>query len=146
MKRLMQSVIAAALMAVSLAVGAGAQDKNDKDKKGAKAVGAILVSATADEAAKDFAKDAKTALEKYTPKKAAPGVMGGSVVELKGSVAYSQRDGSLQMKTAGDWTVIFKGKVAGAGPDAAISVSSVAVGRKIVVFYGKVTRSGKPDG
>jgi hypothetical protein len=143
MKRLMNAAILAALMAITLTSGALAQEKKETDKKGTREVGALLVSATADEVAKDFADDAKKARDKYTPKKAAPGVKAGTVVELKGTVAYTEADGSLQTKTAKGWTVVFKGKVEGQGPEATIAVDDVATGSKIVVFYGKITRSKK---
>jgi len=142
MKKLFVMLLAAGLSAGALL--ASAQDDEKKDKKAAET---LLIKASAEEVAKDFAKDAKEAREKYTPKKAPKGVRAGTIVHVAGTVEHQQADGSLQMKTK-DWTVTFKGPVEGTGPNATVDVRSVAVGvppHRIVVLHGSITRSKKAD-
>jgi hypothetical protein len=147
MKKLFVMLLAAGLSAGALVACAQDDDKKDEEKKDKKAAEALLIKASAEEVAKDFAKDAKEAREKYTPKKAPKGVRAGTIVHVAGTVEHQQADGSLQMKTK-DWTVTFKGPVEGTGPNATVNVTSVAVGvppHRIVVLHGSITRSKKAD-
>jgi hypothetical protein len=101
-----------------------------------------LVNESAEMVAKDFEKDARAALGKYSPVKAEPKVA-GRAVQVYGEVAYEHANSSLQMTRKG-WTVSFKGPITGKGKYARVQVGAVAVGYGIVVLEGKIERSEKP--
>jgi len=91
------------------------------------------ITASVAEVAKDFAKDPTSARRKY-----------GANVRVHGTVAFANPD-SLQMTSTEGWTVIFRGRITGTGPKATVNARSMALGSRLVVFYGDIERSGKKE-
>lgn len=129
---------------------ANCDDKKDKKDKDEPKVGLALITADGLEVGKDFAKDAKTAMEKYTPKPAPKGLLGGTAVKLHGTIGYTS-DSKILLASGNAWMILLDpdGKVDGSGPYVNIDVKSASLasgGTKLVLFKGKITRSEKPVG
>lgn len=132
----MRSILGS-IVAVVLANAAGGDEK-----KGPAPVGLALIRADGFEVGADFQKDARAAREKYTPKTAPKGVLGGTIVQVDSVVAHVTGDKQIQIATGNDWLVLLKGKVEGNGPYVTVTVEKVSVGvnGKLVILEGSITR------
>ena len=136
----MRTILSTVLVTLLVATVAG-EDKKD-EKKNPTPVGVALIRADGFEVGADFQKDARAARERYTPKAAPKGVLGGTVVQIDSVVAHVNSDKQLQMATGNEWMILLRGKVEGDGPYVSIAVEKVSVGvsSKLVILEGAITR------
>lgn len=129
-------VLAALAIALAAVPTVSADDKKSP-------VGVALVSATGIELAAEFEQNPAAAVKKFTPKKAPPGVMGGSVVVIHGTLARVPRPGQVQLASGNGWMILTRGPVEGEGPNVTVGVDAVWVNARgrLVVLEGTVTRS-----
>lgn len=129
------------ILAAALATAVAAEDKKD-DKNTPPAVGVALIRADGFEVGADFQTDARAARDKYTPKAAPKGVLGGTIVQVDGVVAHVTGEKQIQLASGNEWMILAKGKVEGEGPFATVTVRGVSVGvnGKLVVLEGDITR------
>jgi hypothetical protein len=133
------------LIPLTLFVGLGLVAQGQEKKEAKPPVGMALTQANGFEVGKDFAADARKAVEKYTPQPAPKDRLGGRAVVVRGVVARVERQG-IQLASGNEWNILLEGTVKGTGPYASITVKSVSlgVGSKLVLLKGDIERSETP--